>query len=157
MPLLYPSCRHALHLWSVLQERRHRLGWRSTSDPAEESGGHPTGHHQYQRAVHVVRVPQPSPRHYQEPIWPGEDTRRKFRSESGELDTSDGGLWSGFLLNGRGLSTAPVVLSCSSSLSCVLLRRGGQFIGGCRLSHRGRLRHRWQHSHAGFFQWDIWT
>lgn len=67
--------------------------------------------------------------------------------------------WSviGSLLKGRGLSTAPVVFRCSSSLSCVLLRRGGQFIGSCGLSHRGRLRYRRQHSHAGFLQWDIWT
>lgn len=39
------SCRHALHLWSMLQKRGRCLGWRSTVDPAEESGGHPTGNY----------------------------------------------------------------------------------------------------------------
>lgn len=94
--------------------------------------------------------------------WPGTHTTwRGYQAEVqvsvGELDTSVGGLWSGPLLKGRGLSMVPVVFSCSSSLSCVLLRRGGQFVGGCGLSHWGRLRHWWQHSHASFLQWDIWT
>lgn len=46
---------------------------------------------------------------------------------------------------------------CSSFLSSVHLRRGRQFIGGGGLSHRGRFRHRREHSHTGFLHWDIWT
>jgi len=77
----FPPRRHALHLGPDLQERRagHR-GLRS-GGPAEASGRHPDGRHQHQRAVHVVRVQQPPPRHHLQPIRLRQDPGRKLRSE----------------------------------------------------------------------------
>lgn len=81
----FPSCRDALHYRCDRQARSRGHRRRSTGGPAEESGGHPAGRHQHQRALYVVRVPQPPARHHQQPVRPGEDTRRKLRSAAAGL------------------------------------------------------------------------
>lgn len=76
---IFPSCRHALQYGCDLQARGPGHWRLSTCGPAEESGGHPSGRHQHQWAVHVVWVPQPPLRHHQQPVRLGEDSGRKFR------------------------------------------------------------------------------